>query len=101
MTWGGFHAECIFMSVISERFLDGGRKDLVIEARLLKEGSIISLLSSPHYNKAMRIHEYVYEDVLWRWRFFYAMQNTIVWRMVGLVEVNDASSPITRFKNLN
>ena len=52
------------MSVISERFLDGGRKDLVIEARLLKEGSAISLLSSPHYNKAMRIHEYVYEDVL-------------------------------------
>ena len=62
MNWGGFHAECIFMSVISERFLDGGRKDLVIEARLLKEGSIVSLLSSLHYDKAMRIHEYVYED---------------------------------------
>ena len=34
---GGFYAKCIFMSVISKRFLDGGLKNLVIEARLLEE----------------------------------------------------------------
>ena len=38
---GGFYAECIFMSVISRRFLNGGLKDLVIEAQLLEEGSTI------------------------------------------------------------
>ena len=36
---GGFNAERIFTSLISKRFLDGGLKDLVIEARLLVEGS--------------------------------------------------------------
>ena len=38
---GRFYAECIFMSVISRRFLNGGLKDLVIEAQLLEEGSTI------------------------------------------------------------
>ena len=58
---GGFHAECIFVSVISKRFPDGAFNDLVIEVQLLEERSTISALSSPHYNKAMRIHKYMYE----------------------------------------
>ena len=37
---GGFHGECIFMSVV-KRFLDGGLKDLVIEGGLLQKGSSI------------------------------------------------------------
>ena len=61
---GGFHDECIFMPVISKRFLDGGLKDLVIEARSSEDRSTISALSSPHYNKAMRIHKYVYEALM-------------------------------------
>ena len=81
---GGFHAECVFMSVISKRFLDGGLKDLVIEARLLEEGSTISALSSPHYNKAMRIHKYLYEPLM-RCK----MQSFEEW----VIEVNEASSP--------
>ena len=45
---GVFHAECIFMSVISKkRFLDTGLKDLVVEARSLEEGSTIS--AYPHH----------------------------------------------------
>ena len=77
------------MSVISKRFVDGCLKDLVIEARLLEEGSTISALSSSHYNKAMRIHKYVYEAFI-----RYKIQLFEEW----LVEVNDDSSPITKFK---
>ena len=83
---GGFHVECIFLSVISKRFLDGGIKGLVIEALLLEEGSTISALPSPHYSKAMRIHKYVYEAFV-RCK----IQSFEEW----LAEVNDASSPIT------
>jgi len=61
---GGFHAECIFMSVIAKRFLDGGLKDLVIEAGILPKGSTVSSLSSPHYNKAIRVHKYIYESLM-------------------------------------
>ena len=87
---GVFHAECIFMSVISKkRFLDTGLKDLVVEARSLEEGSTISALSSPHYNKAMCIHKYVYEAFM-RCK----IQPFEEW----LVEVNDASSPSAQFK---
>ena len=53
---GEFHVRSIFTSVISKRFLDNDLKDLVMEAQLLEEVSTISALSSPHYNKAMRIH---------------------------------------------
>ena len=51
----------VFSCPIYQKFLDGGLKDLVIEARLLEEGSTISALPSPHYNKDMPIHKYVYE----------------------------------------
>jgi len=52
------------MSVIAKRFLDGGLKDLVIEAEILPKGSTVSSLSSPHYNKAIRVHKYVYESLM-------------------------------------
>ena len=85
----GFHAECIFISVLSKRFLDCSLKDLLIEARLVEDGSTISALFSPHYTKAMRIQRYVYEAF---------MRCKIQSFEELLVEVNDVSSPITPFK---
>ena len=60
---GGFHATCIFLSVIGKRFSDAGLKDVIVETGLLAEDTVEQLLKGKHYNNAMRIHFYVAEAI--------------------------------------
>ena len=41
---GGFHATCVFLSVIGKRFANGRLKDLIVESRLLGEDQASQML---------------------------------------------------------
>ena len=58
---GGFHACCIFLSVISKRFADAGLKDLIIQSRIMGEESVDQIMNGKHFKNAMRIHHAVAE----------------------------------------
>ena len=60
---GGFHAACIFMSVIGKRFTEAGLIDIIVELGLLGEESVLQVNRGKHYNNAMRIHLYVAEAI--------------------------------------
>ena len=38
-----------------------GLKDICIEAGIVAEGSINGVLDGKHYNRAVRVHKYIYE----------------------------------------
>ena len=50
---GGFHACCIFLSVIGKRFADAGLKDLIIESRIMGEESVDQIMNGKHFNNAI------------------------------------------------
>ena len=60
---GGFHACCIFISVIGKRFGAAGLKDIIVEADLTATGSVEATLKGKHYNRAMRILKTVFESL--------------------------------------
>ena len=60
---GGFHACCIFISVIGKRFGAAGLKDIIVEADLTGTGSVEATLKGKHYNRAMRILKTVFESL--------------------------------------
>ena len=61
---GTFHTICNALSILGKRFGDGGLKDICIEAELVAEGSINGVLNGKHYNRAIRIHKYIYEALM-------------------------------------
>ena len=60
---GGFHACCIFISVIGKRFGAAGLKEIIVEADLIGTGSVEATLKGKHYNRAMRILKTVFESL--------------------------------------
>ena len=39
-------------------------KDICIEAGIVAEGSINGVLDGKHYNRAVRVHKYIYEALM-------------------------------------
>ena len=58
---GTFHTICTLLSLIGQRFQDAGLKDLFIEAEVIAEGSVSSVLEGKSYNRAVRTHKLAYE----------------------------------------
>ena len=56
---GGFHACCIFLSVIGKRFADACLKGLIIESRIMREESVDQVMNGKHFNNAMKIRHAV------------------------------------------
>ena len=52
------------MSILGKRFRDAGLKDICIEAGIVAEGSINGVLDGKHYNRAIRVHKYIYEALM-------------------------------------
>jgi hypothetical protein len=50
---GAFHTTCTLLAIIGKRFQDAGLKDICIEAGLIEEGSIGSVLDGRMYNSAV------------------------------------------------
>ena len=47
-----FHIEMCFMSVINKRLKESNIEDLLVEAGLVAQGSVVQALHSIHYNRA-------------------------------------------------
>ncbi|KAK3730477.1 hypothetical protein QZH41_014705 [Actinostola sp. cb2023] len=61
---GTFHTICNVMSIIGKRFQDAGLRDICIESGILAEGSVSSVIEGKMYNRAVRIHKYIYEALM-------------------------------------
>ena len=61
---GTFHTICNALSILGKRFWDAGLKDICIEAGIVAEGSINGVLDGKHYDRAVRVHKYIYEALM-------------------------------------
>ncbi len=68
---GTFHTICNALSILGKRFGDAGLKDVCLEAGLVAEGYIKGDIDGKHYNRAIRVHKYIYEALMrLAWRGF-------------------------------
>ena len=58
---GDFHTLCSLMGVIGKRFADAGLRDLMVEAQIVSDGSVGSVMNGKQYNRAIRSHKIVAE----------------------------------------
>ena len=61
---GTIHAICNALGIIGKRFQDAGLKDLSIESGIVAEGSVSGVLDGKMYNRAVRVHKYIYEALM-------------------------------------
>ena len=61
---GAFHTLSNALSILGKRFWDAGLKDICIEAGIVAEGSVNGVLDGKHYNRAVRVHKYIYEALM-------------------------------------
>ena len=61
---GAFHTICNLLSTIGKRFQDAGLRDLCVEAGVIAEGSITGVMEGRTYNRAVRLHNIVYEAMI-------------------------------------
>ena len=61
---GTFHTIFNVLSIIGKRFQDAGLRDICIEFGILAEGSVSSIIEGKMYNRAVRVHKYIYEALL-------------------------------------
>ncbi len=61
---GDFHTVNVMHSIIGKRFEGAGLKDLVVEAKVIAEGSLSNVLDGKMYNRGMRLYKLVYEAFL-------------------------------------
>ncbi|KAJ8023017.1 hypothetical protein HOLleu_38078 [Holothuria leucospilota] len=65
---GEFHTAMSFLGYIGKRFCNGGLQDIFIEAGVVTAGSVNSVMSGKHYNRAIRAHKLV-SEALHKFRF--------------------------------
>ena len=58
---GEFHTSMSFLSVLGRRFRDAGLFDVLVEARVVAQGSVNAVLEGKQYNRAIRAHKLVFE----------------------------------------
>lgn len=58
---GEFHTIMSYLSILGKRFNSGGLGDIMVESGVVAAGSLPSVLSGKHYNRAARAHKLVYE----------------------------------------
>ncbi|KAI4818757.1 hypothetical protein KUCAC02_004059 [Chaenocephalus aceratus] len=62
---GVFHTICCLISTIGKRFQDAGLRDLCVEAGIIADGSVAGVMEGRKYNRAVRLHELLYEAFMW------------------------------------
>ena len=75
---GTFHTICNALSILGKGFRDAGLKDICIEASIDAEGSINGVLDDKHYNRAVKVHKYIYEALMrlaWEEFLLWAVEN--------------------------
>ena len=60
-----------FMAVIGKRFKDAGLQEILVESKVVAQGSVAAVLEGRHYNRALRAHKLVWEALSrLRWKQF-------------------------------
>ena len=59
-----FHTICNLLSIIGKRFQNAELRDLCVESGVLAEGSVAGLMAGRTYNRAIRVHNLVYEALM-------------------------------------
>ena len=59
-----FYTICNLLSIIRKRFQDVGLSDVCIECGILAGGSVCGVMEGKVYNRAVRIHKYIYEALM-------------------------------------
>lgn len=52
------------LRILGKRFADAGLRDLLVEAGVVAQGSVSSVLEGRHYNRGVRAHKIVYEALM-------------------------------------
>lgn len=87
MRLGTFHTICNVLSILGKRFQDAGLRDLCLESGIIAEGSVAAVMDGRHYNRAVRIHKYVYEALMrLAWRCFLTWLENRYPDKMGLLE---------------
>ena len=63
---GVFHTICPLLAVIDKRFGDAGLRDAAIEPGIIAEGSVGSVLDGKQCNHGVRLHNIIYEALMWK-----------------------------------
>lgn len=61
---GVFHTICNLLSVIGKRYGSAGLRDIAVEAGVIAEGSINSVLDGRNYNRGVRLCKLMYEALM-------------------------------------
>ena len=61
---GTFHTIMTLLAIIGKQFQDAGLRDTCIESGIIAEGSVSGVLEGRMYNRAVRVHKYIYEALL-------------------------------------
>ena len=60
---GVFHTVCTLLSINGKRFQDAGLRYIAIESGVVAEGSVTGVLDTRKYNRAVRFHKLLYEEL--------------------------------------
>lgn len=60
---GEFHTCIAFLSCVGKRFGDAGFQDILIEAEVIVDGSVEGVLKGHQYNRSIRGHKLMCEEL--------------------------------------
>lgn len=61
---GVFHLLMTLLAIIGSLLGDACLRDIAVQSEVVSEGSIDSVLSGKHYNRAVRLHKIMYEAIV-------------------------------------
>jgi len=64
LSMGVFHTICTLLRILGKRFADAGLRDLLVEAGVVAQGSVSTMLEGRHYNRGVRAHKLVFEALM-------------------------------------
>jgi len=78
LSMGVFHTICTLLRILGKRFADAGLRDLLVEAGVVAQGSVSTMLEGRHYNGGVCAHKLVFEALMrLAWIQFYKHVETL------------------------
>ena len=94
---GTFHTIGMLLVVIGQRFGAAGLTNIVIESKVITEGSVEKTLNRKHYNRAVRLHKLMFEACMRLvWEGFL---NWMIQSEINDVAVNQALDKINKLND--
>ena len=94
---GTFHTIGVLLAVISQRFGAAGLRDIVIESKVIAEGSVEKTLDGKHCNRSLCFHKLMFEA--WMNLISKCFLNWMSQSEINDVAVNQALDKINKLNN--